>query len=87
MSVFNYKGVVFAEHKGEKYHVLTFNYLNHNQDFREVTITYSPIGNKAVWCAQYSGFTTEYIGSLVEVLDKVVASYLCDSPKMKGDGK
>jgi len=86
MSIFNYKGLAFAEHKGENYHVLTMNFIDYNNVHREITITWNQIGRKSYWLAQLSGLTTEYTGSITEVLDKIVRDYDSAKLKQKGEG-
>lgn len=81
MSIFNYGGLTFQEHKGENYHVLALTFLNYNGDFKEITITWNCIGRKAIWVAEFSGLSTEYSGNLTDVLDSVVKHY--DSEKWK----
>lgn len=83
MNIFNYNGLSFVEHKGEKYHVLTMNFLDYNGEFREITITYNQIGRQVFWLAEFSGLTTEYTGNLKEVLDKVVSHYENNKFKLK----
>ena len=85
MNIFNYKDLSFSEIKGENFHVLTMNFLDYNEQFREITITWSSIGRKSFWLAQFSGLTTEYTGDLIEVLDKVIKHY--DSQKHKDETK
>ena len=75
MSILNYNGLVFAEHKGENFHVLSMNFIDSNGEFREITLHWSPLGRKSYWVAQLSGRTTEYVGNLTEVLDKVVEHF------------
>lgn len=75
MNTFNYRGLTFAEHKGEDFHILTLTFLDYNGDFREITITWQSVGRKSLWLAQFSGLTTEYSGNLTTVLKAVAKHY------------
>lgn len=78
MTVFNYKDLTLARHSGGReshYDILTFDFLDYNQEMREVTITWTAVGRKSVWLAQFTGLITEYDGSLGEVLEKVYQHY------------
>lgn len=78
MTVLNYRDIAFARHSGgseSHYDILAFEFLDYHQEVREVTITWTSVGRKSVWLAQFTGLTTEYDGSMGEVLEKVYQHY------------
>ena len=79
--VFNYKDMVFERQHGENFDVLYMCFLDYHQEIKEVTITWSAVGRRSIWLARFSGLTTEYTGTLAEVLEKVNAHYLSNEYK------
>ena len=73
--MFNYKDLAFTRQHGQNFDVMSFSYLDYNCEIREVTITWSSVGRKTIWIAEFSGLTTEYSGTLSEVLEKVYKHY------------
>lgn len=76
MSIFVYKALVFDRQHGENFDVMSMSFLDYNQQIREITITWNTVGRKSIWLAQFSGLTTEYSGSLREVLAQCQKHYV-----------
>lgn len=72
MNIFNYKNLTFSRQHGENFDLMSMAFLDYDQEIREVSIMWNSIGRKTIWLAQFSGLTTEYSGSLYEVLEAVV---------------
>lgn len=85
MMIFNYKGLAFDRSSGENFDVMHFSFLDYNQSIREINLVWTSVGRKSIWLAQFSGLTTEYSGSLGEVLDKVNQHYISNCYKAKDD--
>jgi len=81
MNAFNYKDMSLSyyrdgsDYDGSSFHILTTSYLDYDHNIRSITIKHQTLGRKNVWLAEFSGLTTEYTGSLAEVLEKVYAHY------------
>jgi hypothetical protein len=86
MNTFNYKDLAFTEHGGRdegNYHILTFTFLDYHQNIVEVVITREALGSRRIWISRCSGVTTEYSGSLAEVLEKVYEYYKSNLYKLE----
>jgi len=79
MNTFNYRGLTFAENKGDNFHLLTASFLDYHKQFIDISITWSQIGRKNVWVSRFSNVTTEYIGEIEEVLEKTHKYFLDNS--------
>ena len=72
MRILNYRGHSFAVIEEENFYVSYYNFIDYNWDTREVCITMQNIGRRSIFVANYSWLTTEYTGSLTEVMDQVI---------------
>lgn len=82
MKILNYKWYSFSVIEEENFFVAYFNYIDYNKRTKEVCITRQYVWREELYVAKFSGFTTEYIWSLTEVLDKVIKEYKNNETKM-----
>ena len=75
MKILNYKWYSFWIIEEENFFVAYFNFLDYHWHRVEVCITEQRLWSKKVYIAKFSWLTTEYIWTLEEVLDKVIAHY------------
>ena len=75
MSLFVYEELTFDRQHGENFDVMSMSFLDYNREIREITLTWNSVGRKSIWLAQFSGLTTEYSGSLSEVLEQCLQHY------------
>lgn len=64
-----------SAYDGSQFHIMNTCFLDYNEEIRSITIKHQTLGRKNIWLAEFSGLTTEYTGSLAEVLRKVYEHY------------
>lgn len=79
--IYNYKWITLDVITEDNFFIAYCNFINYNWDFVNVSITRQYIWSTYVCVAKFSWLTTEYIGNLREVLDKVLKHYKWDKIK------
>lgn len=85
MNTFSYRDMTLSYYQdgsnydGSQFHIMNTCFLDYNNEIRSITIKHQLLGHKNVWLAEFSGNTTEYTGSLGEVLKKVYDYYQTNS--------
>lgn len=79
-NILNYKDMSFSYYRDgsddySKFSILTCSFLDYHYDIVAITISQQQVGSKTVWLAKFTHLTTEYSGSLAEVIEKCYQHY------------